>query len=74
LKIDFQPDRPGDVYRHFADTTLLEKSTGFKPQTAIDQGLDKFLEWFGKQFDSCSDALEHMQDKNWLSTKDKVLV
>jgi len=32
--------QPGDVYKTFADTTLLEKEFGYKPQTPIQKGVD----------------------------------
>ena len=40
------PKQPGDVYQTFADTTDLEKTTGFKPCTTLQEGITKTLEWF----------------------------
>ncbi len=40
--------QPGDVYRTYADTTLLEKDFGYKPNTTIQDGIDKFYEWYVK--------------------------
>ncbi len=39
----------GDVVRTYADTTDLERVINFKPQTSIEVGLGKFVEWY-KQF------------------------
>ena len=36
----------GDVYKTHADISKLIKKIKFKPQTDINQGIKKFLEWF----------------------------
>ena len=38
----------GDVPITFADTTPLERDFGFKPSTALRDGLRKFVEWYKK--------------------------
>ncbi|BEG98639.1 NAD-dependent epimerase [Bacteroides sedimenti] len=38
--------QPGDVYCTYADTSCLEKDFGYKPQTDIQEGIDKFYEWY----------------------------
>ncbi len=43
--IEFCPMQKGDVYKTFADIDDLVKDTGFKPSTAIETGLGKFVEW-----------------------------
>jgi UDP-glucuronate 4-epimerase len=40
--------QPGDVYRTFADTTHLERDFGYKPNTSIKDGIDKFYKWYVK--------------------------
>ncbi len=40
------PMQPGDVASTFADTLLLQKLIGFKPQTSIEEGIGKFIEWY----------------------------
>lgn len=42
----FEPIKPGDVPATFASTMLLEKAIGFKPQTSIEEGLQKFADWY----------------------------
>lgn len=44
--IDLVPMQPGDVAITYADTTSLEKIIGFKPQTQIGEGLDRFAKWY----------------------------
>ena len=41
--------QPGDVTMTYADTTDLEKAIGFKPSTSVEEGLEKFVEWY-KEF------------------------
>jgi UDP-glucuronate 4-epimerase len=45
-KIVYQPMQAGDVPSTFADTSALEKLTGFRPGTPLDEGLGKFVEWY----------------------------
>lgn len=45
-KKDFQPLQPGDVPATYADVNDLIKDTGFKPETPIDLGIGKFIEWY----------------------------
>lgn len=42
----FEPIKPGDVPATYADTNLLHQAVGFKPQTSIEAGLQKFAEWY----------------------------
>ena len=43
IMLDMQP---GDVERTYADTTRLETAVGYKPQTEIEHGIQKFVDWF----------------------------
>ncbi|MDD2285126.1 MAG: NAD-dependent epimerase [Paludibacter sp.] len=45
-KKEFLPMQPGDVYQTYADVTDLMKDFGFKPETSIEAGLGKFVEWY----------------------------
>lgn len=38
--------QPGDVYQTYADTSLLEKETGYKPQVSLHEGINKFIKWY----------------------------
>ena len=48
-KKNFLPMQPGDVRVTFANIDRLNKLTGFKPRTSIEEGLKKFIEWY-KQY------------------------
>lgn len=42
----FEPIKPGDVPATYASTELLEKAVEFKPKTSIEEGLQKFADWY----------------------------
>lgn len=42
----FEPIKPGDVPATYASTDLLQKAVGFKPETSIEDGLQKFADWY----------------------------
>jgi UDP-glucuronate 4-epimerase len=49
--IDRQPVQPGDVPQTFADISRARKLLGYNPQTQIEEGLHRFVDWFrGKLF------------------------
>jgi len=45
-KKEFLPMQPGDVYQTYADVTDLIRDFDFKPETTIQEGLNRFAEWF----------------------------
>ena len=45
-EIDRQPQQPGDVPQTFADVSKAQRLLGYKPQTRIEEGIGKFVEWF----------------------------
>jgi UDP-glucuronate 4-epimerase len=40
------PMQPGDVLETFADVDDLARDIGFRPQTTIEDGIEKFVAWF----------------------------
>lgn len=42
----YEPIKPGDVPATYASTELLEKVVEFKPATSIEEGLQKFTDWY----------------------------
>jgi len=42
----YMPMQPGDVYATFADISLLNSKTGWKPKTSIEEGLSRFVKWY----------------------------
>lgn len=45
-RIDRQPLQPGDVPQTFADITRARQILGYNPQTQIETGIKRFVEWF----------------------------
>lgn len=42
----FEPIEPGDVPATYASIDLLYKEVGFKPKTSIEEGTQKFADWY----------------------------
>lgn len=45
-KIDRRPLQPGDVPQTFADITKARQLLGYSPETQIEEGIHRFVEWF----------------------------
>ncbi|MGE3868899.1 MAG: NAD-dependent epimerase [Pseudorhodoplanes sp.] len=45
-KKTFLPMQPGDVPRTFADTAALKTATGFSPSTPVEEGVQRFVDWY----------------------------
>jgi len=43
---NFLPLQPGDVLATYADVDDLIRDVGFRPTTAIEQGVQRFVEWY----------------------------
>ena len=43
---ELMPMQPGDVPATWADTTLLQRLTGYAPQTPVSDGLRAYVEWY----------------------------
>lgn len=43
---EFLPMQPGDVYQTYADVDDLVRDFGFKPETSIEEGLQRFANWY----------------------------
>lgn len=42
----FEPIKPGDVPATYASTDRLQEAVGFKPSTTIEEGLQRFADWY----------------------------
>jgi UDP-glucuronate 4-epimerase len=45
-EVDRQPLQPGDVPQTYADISKARRLLNYNPQTPIEQGIKKFVEWF----------------------------
>lgn len=48
--IAFGPERPGDVKRHLADTSLAQEILNFRPAVGLKEGLSETFAWYKSQF------------------------
>ncbi|QAY67788.1 SDR family NAD(P)-dependent oxidoreductase [Paenibacillus protaetiae] len=46
----FEPIKPGDVPATYASTDRLQEAVGFKPETPIEVGLQKFADWYVRYY------------------------
>lgn len=49
-KKEYLPMQPGDVYQTYADSSALAEATGFKPDTPLQIGIDRTVEWFKRYY------------------------
>ncbi|MDU6412187.1 MAG: NAD-dependent epimerase/dehydratase family protein, partial [Yersiniaceae bacterium] len=45
-KKNLLPMQPGDVLETSADTQALYDAIGFKPETSVTQGIQRFVDWY----------------------------
>ncbi|MBL6458804.1 NAD-dependent epimerase/dehydratase family protein [Belnapia sp. T6] len=50
IQRNYMDIQPGDVPRTWADATLLEALTGFKPSTPVSVGVARFVAWFREYY------------------------
>ncbi|MDO8658533.1 MAG: GDP-mannose 4,6-dehydratase [Candidatus Levybacteria bacterium] len=65
VKIEFLPERPGDVKRHYADISKAKKELRFKASVRIEEGISRYIEWFNKSFPDDKRLLKYYQEINW---------
>ena len=47
---EFHGMQPGDVYKTYADVSELEKNFGYAPNTPLEKGIGKFVNWYKSYF------------------------
>jgi len=45
-KRKYLPMQPGDVLATYADVSDLERDVGYRPETSIAVGLERFVDWY----------------------------
>jgi UDP-glucuronate 4-epimerase len=50
-RLEMKPMQPGDIKSTYADTTALARAVGFAPSTPLEQGLQRFAEWFKQYYE-----------------------
>lgn len=64
LSAEYHDARPGDIYSLHADTGLAEEILGFRAQISFEDGLTRYLDWFGNQHPDPTGLLE-LEPRNW---------
>jgi UDP-glucuronate 4-epimerase len=49
-KIEYRGMQPGDVITTHADTTKLFKYIGYSPQIPIEEGIERFVDWYREYY------------------------
>jgi len=49
-KMNMLPMQPGDVRATFASADLLQRLTGYRPATAIEDGVGAFVDWYKEYY------------------------
>jgi UDP-glucuronate 4-epimerase len=49
-QMEFLPMQPGDVTSTMADVSELERAVGFRPHTALRDGIARFVEWYREYY------------------------
>jgi UDP-glucuronate 4-epimerase len=47
----FLPMQPGDVPLTYADVDDLIQDVGFKPETSLEEGLFRFVQWYREYYE-----------------------
>ena len=47
---NLMPIQPGDVPATYADVDDLIRDVGFKPATSIEEGIQKFVDWYKEYY------------------------
>ncbi len=47
---EFLPMQAGDVYQTYADSSALAEATGFRPDTDLQEGIDRTVAWFKEYY------------------------
>jgi UDP-glucuronate 4-epimerase len=47
---EYKPIQPGDVLATYADVTDLMNDIGYKPSTGIQEGVNRFVEWYREYY------------------------
>jgi UDP-glucose 4-epimerase len=65
LAPEHREPRPADVRRHWADVSLAKQVLGFVPETAIADGLRRYLAWFRERYPDPAECLAHDVVRNF---------
>lgn len=67
VKPEHRPERPGDILRLLADSSLASKLLGWRPAIDLNTGITKLLEWHKEQGTDWEEMLTEDRERNWES-------
>ena len=50
-QLQLLPIQPGDIAATMADVSRLERATGFRPVTAVEEGVKRFVDWYREYYE-----------------------
>ena len=62
---EHRPDRPGDILRLLADSSLAERLLGWRPTVDLETGVGALLAWHTAQGTDWVTALAEDRERNW---------
>lgn len=65
LKVIHKENRPADVRRHYADISKARKTLNFKPRIALEEGINKYINFLNNQKIDIKKALKTVKKRNW---------
>lgn len=65
VSITYQPSRPKDVRRHYADISKAKKILKFHPKVNIKQGIKEYLEYLNTTGIDFKTVLKQIPERNW---------
>lgn len=66
---DFQPPRPGDVKRLYAEVTQARNILGFETRISVRQGIERLVEHFRAMPGDVDELLNETDKINWANTQ-----
>lgn len=64
-RIEYQPPRPGDVTRHFADISKARRILDFEPRVEIHEGVKHYIDWLRRSEFDPRTMLSQETLRNW---------
>ena len=65
VRVEYQPPRPGDTLRLYADSSKAERLLGFRPSVSLREGIARLVEWYRSQPTSPEELLEQERVRSW---------
>jgi UDP-glucose 4-epimerase len=65
IKPRYETDRPGDVMRHYADVSKAREMFRFAASIDIEEGIEKYINWFTSQGYDYKELLRQEKVFNW---------